>query len=124
MFSSTEAPVTVLEPPALQEAPDLVLARFCRERPTIRLLVSPTFRSLRGHIYDMTANRITVLCYRALPPGSRVAIQWHFGPPPRWRTLLARVTRAASLPGDVWAVSCAFEPPLTADDLVGVVPTL
>ena len=117
MLSQAETSVPVLSPPAPAVIPDLALARFCSERPAVRLLVSPTFRTLRGHIRDLTPGRITVLCFRALAPGSRVAIQWHFGPPHCWRTLLARVTRATSQPGDTWEISCSFEPRLTADEL-------
>jgi hypothetical protein len=73
----------------------------------IAVAARPAFRPIWGRIMRLSAARLELLCGLALQPGTRLALQWDYGPPRLWRTVLARVEAARGL-----LARCALEGPL------------
>jgi hypothetical protein len=93
------------------------LRHFCAQLTPVRAVVRPTFRSVLVYVRDVSTTGIGLRCIEPWSSGSHVAINWNFGGPAQQRTLRAHVVHATWDAENGWLIGCAFETPLSAEEL-------
>src|SRR4051812_23957146 len=102
---SPAAPVT----PAVDA--DRRAAARCRLETVaiVEWAVRPTHQGMRGRVYDISVSGVGLVSADPVPPGSRIALDWRFGPEEAHQTLLAWVVRAVPRPNGKWLLGCRFD---------------
>lgn len=91
----------------------------CKLRPVSRLLVKPNLGARLVQVRDVSAAGVGLLSTEAIPPGSRVALLWEYGPSFRHRTLIGHVSHVTAQKYG-WLIGCQFSQPLPTPDLICV----
>jgi hypothetical protein len=95
----------------------------CRNRPLLKVMIRPSFLPVTTSVRDISTKGMGLACDRLIPPGSYLAVLWDYGSPDRWRTLLARVSRAAASPRGGWVIGCTFVQRLQLSDVDAFIRT-
>jgi hypothetical protein len=90
---------------------------LCQEPPLIYVCSKPRFASWTMHVRDICSRGLGLLSPYRIEPEKRLAVSWSYGPPERWRTLLARVAHATPRPQGGWVIGCELAMPLPLTDL-------
>jgi hypothetical protein len=93
----------------------------CPVPTTVRLLAAPRRRPLRVHVRDVSVKGVGLISPELLDVGAELALDWTFGPTEAWRTLLVRVIHITPYHAGRCLVGCAFETPITEDEVSRVV---
>ena len=93
----------------------------CPVPTTVRLLAAPRRRPLRVHVRDISVKGVGLISPELLDVGAELALDWTFGPTEAWRPLLVRVIHTTPHHGGRCLVGCAFETPLTENEVSQVV---
>jgi hypothetical protein len=89
---------------------------LCSWPIAIQVLSDPAWQRVRVQIRDVSVAGVGLLSVKPLDVGTRLALEWNFGPPDQWKTLPARVVHATP-DGDRFLIGCRFDTPLGPDDL-------
>jgi hypothetical protein len=105
-------------PPTLPELDLREVPRFsCGGRPLVRLIVRPDFTPVPVGVCDLSCKGMGFLSEAPIDVGASIAVLWDFGPPKRWRTLLARIIHFQPRPRGGWLIGCEFEDRLEDEDV-------
>ena len=80
----------------------------CYGRPLLKVMIRPSFLPVMTGVRDISTKGMGLACDRLIPPGACLAVLWDYGPPERWRTLRARVSRASAAVRGGWVIGCTF----------------
>jgi hypothetical protein len=98
--------------PIAETNPDLDIREVpraaCLLRPSLRVMVRPSFLPLTVLVQDISSKGVGLLCESHMPPGTELAILWMYGPPEEWRTLRAKVVRLSPRRDGGWVAGCVF----------------
>jgi hypothetical protein len=81
----------------------------CAQVKALRVVPKPSFQALKVRVKDVSPKGIGLLCEKPVDCGVLLAIQWHFGEPDQWRTVLARVVRVVPQKNGQLLIGCQFE---------------
>jgi PilZ domain len=90
---------------------------LCPEHPALPLTRRGAFEDTLVRVQDISAGGIGLLTTLPLEVGTRVALLWEYGRERHHRTVIATVVHAAKTGAGHSRIGCAFEVPLTPDEL-------
>jgi hypothetical protein len=89
------------------------------EARLVSFINKPAFNSYVGLLTSLSSTTISLFCPVEVNHGSRLALDWSFGPPGQHRTVLARVVETKC--ADAFcAINCELETPLRAEEMQAI----